>query len=147
MGRILRYDGVQDDRDKLVFIIGTAPRYETTGNGIKYLPNSGAIVEEFKTYHYEKAVVKALRPWLDEAIVNHALSERPEQIDQFSKEVATELQGVISYKTIQRILERSGRFTIDSRSVEGNNKPKKIIEWAAYSDVESIERIAALLAD
>jgi len=84
--------------------------------------------------------------WLQEAIINKALRERPVFLSEFSKEVAEQLQG-ISASTVQRILEKSGRFTIELRKVKGNNKPKKVIEWGSNSDVKSTENIAALLAD
>ncbi len=146
LGRVFRRKGEQEHEEKIGLMLGTPPKYEVLPDGTKWIPEIGCIVIEHTAEEFEWTVVYFMISWLQEAIINKALRERPVFLSEFSKEVAEQLQG-ISASTVQRILEKSGRFTIELRKVKGNNKPKKVIEWGSNSDVKSTENIAALLAD
>lgn len=133
MGRLFRYDGKNEFTDKVVFIVGTAPKYEVvvdekTGKEIKYLPNSGAIVTEVKRSEFLEVFEGWLRPHLEKAILEHAKRELPISIRLFGVRVERDLGYLISYKTIERILEKSGEFKIMMTTREGNNKPVRMLQ-------------------
>jgi len=133
MGRLFRYDGKNEFTDKVVFIVGTAPRYEvtidsTTDKETKYLPNSGAIVTEVRRSEFLKVFEELLRPNLEKAIVEHAKGEVPVKIGAIGYRIEKELGGLIGHKTIERILEKSEEFEIVMTKTEGNNKPVRMLQ-------------------